>query len=310
MPSSTFTPSTGCTDTQANRRLSCPWVALLVLAGLGFTPIQALEYAYAPADPQPTGWPLTEAERQFMLKAEYERRPGAADSKYLPNLWPSVPFGQFWNGSGYIDMHDNLVKMAKANAGPCDVLLVGDSITIQFEKDLSGNENWKQQFPEYKAINIGVGGDRTHSVLWRLDHGGADGLQPRSIVLMIGNNNMFFANETGIEAIAKGIKTCVDRLREQFPKTPIVVVKILPFGAPGDPFYENTIKTNAALNPLNLTSDPLVRVLDFNKELLNADGTLNAELYQGDKIHLNKAGYALYAKHLRPVLAEFLTMKK
>ena len=77
------------------------------------------------------------------------------------------------------------------------MLLVGDSITIQW------GESWKKHFPDLKAVNIGIGGDKTQNVLWRLDHGGVEGLQPKAIVLMIGNNNMFFTPETGIEAAAK-----------------------------------------------------------------------------------------------------------
>jgi platelet-activating factor acetylhydrolase IB subunit beta/gamma len=235
------------------------WAACVALACLGLGQAQALDYPYKPADPQPTGWPLTEAEKAFLGKPEYERRPGAADQKFMPELWSSVPFAQGWGGTTYADHHDNLVKMVQAKKGPCDVLLVGDSITIQFEKDLAGNENWKLNFPDYSAVNIGVGGDRTHSVLWRLDHGGVDGLEPKVIVLMIGNNNMYFVAETGTKAVANGIKTCVARLREQFPKTPIVLTKILPCSAPGDVFYENIFKTNADLDQVGITAAPWCR---------------------------------------------------
>jgi platelet-activating factor acetylhydrolase IB subunit beta/gamma len=285
-------------------------LALIACLGLMATSSHALEYAYPPQDPQKTGWPLTPEEETFMLKGEHERRPGADSGKYLPHLWPVVPFGQSWGGRAYIDHHAGLVKKVQDNKGPCDVLLVGDSITIQFEKDLAGNENWKTQFPAYKAVNIGVGGDRTQSVLWRLDHGGADGLEPRSIVLMIGNNNMFFVAETGIEAAAQGIKVCVDRLREQFPKVPIVVAKILPCHTPGNDFYENIKKTNAAVDALNLTSDPLVHVVDAYNDLLNADGTIKADLFAPDAIHLSKDGYAVYANKLRPVLDGILASTK
>lgn len=269
----------------------------------------ALEYAHPPADPQPKGWPLSSEERTYLNKPEHERRPGAAENKFMPELWPSVPFAQHWGPEAYAKHHDRLVEMVRKNQGPCDVLLVGDSITIQFERDNQGNENWKKEFPEYKAINIGIGGDRTSSVLWRLDHGAVDGLEPRSIVLMIGNNNMFFAGETGTDAIAKGIKVCYERLREQFPKVPIVLVKVLYCGTPDDPFYQNITKTNAALDLLKLESLPLVKVIDFNAELINADGTIKSELFTSDKIHLNGQGYALYAKHLRPVLKELLKQK-
>jgi platelet-activating factor acetylhydrolase IB subunit beta/gamma len=303
-----FQPHSTPAELAADRHPRRPrfWAACLALACLGMGQLQAFDYPYKPADPQPTGWPLTEAEKAYLGKAEFERRPGVADQKFLPQLWPSVPFAQGWGGTAYADHHDSLVKMVQSKKGPCDVLLVGDSITIQFEKDLAGNENWKLNFPDYSAVNIGVGGDRTHSVLWRLDHGGADGLEPKVIILMIGNNNMYFAAETSTAAVARGIKTCVARLREQFPKTPIILTKILPCSAPGDAFYENILKTNADLDQVAITDDPLVQVLDFGKELLNADGTLKAELYAPDRIHLSKAGYALYAEHLRPLLAKLL----
>lgn len=280
------------------------------LLGLMAIPGLALEYAYPPQDPQKTGWPLTAEQEAYMAKAEYERRPGAEKGKYLPQLWPVVPSGQSWGGRGYIDMHASLVKKVQANQGPCDVLLVGDSITIQFERDMEGVENWKAQFPTYKGVNIGVGGDRTQSVLWRLDHGGADGLEPRSIVLMIGNNNMFFVPETGVEAAAKGVKVCVDRLREQFPKVPIIVAKILPCGAPGEDFYENIKKTNAVIDTLGLTNDPLVHMVDAWGDLVNADGTIKTDLFMPDKIHLNKEGYAVYAQKLRPILDGILAPQK
>ena len=70
-------------------------------------------------------------------------------------------------------------------------------------------------------------------MLWRLDHGGVAGIEPRVIVLLIGNNNMFFTLETGIGPAARGIKMCVDNLCEKFPKADVVVVKIFPAHAPG-----------------------------------------------------------------------------
>ncbi len=138
-----------------------------------------------------------------------------------------------------------------------DVLLVGDSITMQW------GEAWGKHFPALKTVNIGIGGDKTQNVLWRLDHGGVDGLEPRVCVLLIGNNNMFFTPETGIEAAAQGIKMCADNLREKFPQTPVIVVKVLPAHSPGNPFYEDIKKVNAALDKLDLERDPKVRVLDI-----------------------------------------------
>jgi beta-glucosidase len=140
-------------------------------------------------------------------------------------------------------------------------------------------------------------------VLWRLDHGGLEGLQPKAIVLMIGNNNMFFTPETGIEAAAQGIEMCVKNLREKFPEATIIVAKILPAHAPGNRFYEDIKKTNAALDPLKLDQAPQVKLLDLQTDFTQADGTIKPDLFTSDKIHLSPAGYAVYAERLNPLLA-------
>jgi lysophospholipase L1-like esterase len=85
-----------------------------------------------------------------------------------------------------------------------------------------------------------------------------------------------------------------------------VVVKILPAHAPGNAFYENIRKTNAALDPLRLDQATGVRVLDLTSEMTQPDGRLKADLYTPDNIHLSAAGYALYAARLRPVVDELL----
>jgi lysophospholipase L1-like esterase len=258
----------------------------------------ALDYPHVTAEPQKIGWPLTAEERAYVVdKPEYERRPGRESNKHLPQLWPQVPTAGHFGGDSWLKLHEAHVKTVQANQGPVEVLLVGDSITIQW------GDSWKQHFPDLKAVNIGIGGDKTQNVLWRLDHGGVDGLQPKAIVLMIGNNNMFFTPETGIEAAAKGIEMCLKNLREKFPAATIIVAKILPAQTPGNRFYEDVKKTNAALDPLKLDSDPNVKVLDLWPDFTNADGTIKKDLFTPDNIHLSPAGYEVYAERLKPLLA-------
>jgi platelet-activating factor acetylhydrolase IB subunit beta/gamma len=170
---------------------------------------------------------------------------------------------------------------------------------------------WPKHFPALKTVNIGIGGDKTQNLLWRLDHGGVEGLQPRLIVLLIGNNNMFFTPETGIESVAKGIKLCVENLREKFPKPPVIVVKVFPAHAPGNPFYEDIKRVNAALDTLHLETDPKVRLLDIWGDMVNPDGTLKKELFAPDSIHLTQeGGYKLYAERLKPLVERFLVSNR
>jgi len=271
-------------------------LALLALL-LGPLELFAIDYPYTTAEPQKSGWPLTTEERAYITeKPEHDRRPGRESNKHLPQLWPQVPSAGHFGGDAWLKLHEAHVKTVQANRGPIDVLLVGDSITIQW------GDSWKKHFPTLKAVNIGIGGDKTQNVLWRLDHSGVEGLQPKAIVLMIGNNNMFFTPETGIEAAAKGIKMCVRNLREKFPDASLVLAKILPAHAPGNRFHDDIKKTNLALDALKLDADTKVRVLDLTADFTNADGTIKKELFTPDNIHLSPAGYAVYAQRLKALL--------
>lgn len=280
-----------------NRFVCVPTLLMLLMPMIA----SAIDYPYSTAEPQKSGWPLTAEERAYVIdKPEHDRRPGREANKHLPHLWPVVPSAGHFGGDSWLKLHESHVKTVQANAGPIDVLLVGDSITIQW------GESWKKHFPDLKAVNIGIGGDKTQNVLWRLDHGGVEGLQPKAIVLMIGNNNMFFTPETGIEAAAKGIEMCVRNLREKFPDAKIVVAKILPAHAPDNRFHQDILATNEALDDFKLNSDPQVQVLDLTGDFLNDDGTLKKTLYTPDNIHLSSAGYATYAERLKTIWGEVL----
>lgn len=273
----------------------------------------AADSIMSPADPQPVGWPLTDEERSYVLRPEYERRPGSNVMKHLPAMWPVVPAAGFWGGTSWLDTHARLVDHVKENSGDVDFLLVGDSITQQWGSPLDGkpmNAAWVEQFSDAKVVNIGIGGDKSQNVLWRLDHGGVDGLEPKCIVLMIGNNNMFFVPETGVDPAANGVKACVDNLCRRFPETPLVVVKILPAHEPGNDFYENIKKTNAALDRLKIENDKKVHVLDLTPDFVDDDGAVKAELFAADKIHLSEAGYSRYARKLRSFIDAMRTEAK
>ena len=105
-------------------------------------------------------------------------------------------------------------REAAKNSKDSRVLLIGDSITHGWE---SHTGIWDQMFPMHKAFNIGFSGDRTEHVLWRLQNGAADELNPEFVVLMIGTNNTGQRLDPPAD-IANGIQAIIDDLRVRIPE--------------------------------------------------------------------------------------------
>jgi hypothetical protein len=73
---------------------------------------------------------------------------------------------------------------ASAKAGQIDVYFMGDSITRRWGatdenyQDLLAN--WRANFTGWNAADFGWGADKTQHMLWRLQNGELDGVNPRS----------------------------------------------------------------------------------------------------------------------------------
>lgn len=230
------------------------------------------------------------------------------DSEFIklsPHLRPIVPSSDHWYGRSWLAKHEKLVRYVNDNRGPIDILLIGDSNTQQIGSPLDTNkliDPWQKYFSKYRTINIGIDGDKTQNLLWRLHHGGVEGLRPRLVILMIGSNNMFSTSETGVYAVAKGIKLCASTLRSMLPMAEVVVVKLLPAMSPGYKVYNDIAKTNAALDSLRLYRDPKIHVVNLTDDFVYTDGSLKKYLFRPDEFHLSTEGYEVYSRQLKPII--------
>src|SRR4249920_3650315 len=86
--------------------------------------------------------------------------------------------------------HQQLLE--KARRGRIDVFFLGDSITRRWGATDYPDflANWKQNFFGWNAANFGWGGDTTQNMLWRLENGELDGVNPKLIVILAGTNNV------------------------------------------------------------------------------------------------------------------------
>jgi len=127
-----------------------------------------------------------------------------------------------------VPRHQDFLKRIEQSKGAGDVIFLGDSITNGWE----GQKAWEEYFGSFKPVNLGIGGDQTGHVLWRITEGHElDNLKPKAAVIMIGTNNT--GGHTA-EQIAGGIKAIVEELKKQKPDIKILVLGVFPRGGSGD----------------------------------------------------------------------------
>ncbi len=127
-----------------------------------------------------------------------------------------------------IPRHKEFLQRVEQTKGAGDVVFLGDSITHGWE----GQKAWGEHFGAFKPVNLGIGGDQTGHVLWRITDGHElDGLTPKAAVLMIGTNNI--GGHTA-EQIAGGVTAVVEELKRQKPGIKVLVLGVFPRGGSGD----------------------------------------------------------------------------
>ena len=183
-----------------------------------------------------------------------------------------------------------------------DVVFIGDSI-IHFwggepkAPRVWAGEAWTNCFAGFLVTNLGFGWDRTENVLWRLDHGELDGIQPKVIIIKIGTNNTAVKNSP--EDIAAGIEAVCATAHAKVPSAKILLLAILP-RRDEPPGHSATEPVNQLLSR-HLTGIRYLTCCDFGAAFRNADGSVNATLYR-DGVHVNASGYAILGAKIRPQL--------
>jgi lysophospholipase L1-like esterase len=202
--------------------------------------------------------------------------------------------------------HQQLLE--KARTGGIDVYFVGDSITRRWGAtdypDLLAH--WRQQFFGWNAGNFGWGADRTEHILWRLENGELDGVNPKVIVIQAGANNV--GAEPGDAAkvadITRGLAAILDICRQKAPKAAIVLTAIFP--------RNDNLAVMPEIDQINaglarLADGRAARYLNVNEKLADKNGRLfPGMMNERDKLHPTLAGYQVWADGLTPILRELL----
>lgn len=187
----------------------------------------------------------------------------------------------------------------RAAQGDVDLVFIGDSITQGWEG--GGKDFWAKYYTPRKAMNLGISGDRTQHVLWRLQNGNIKGISPKAAIIMIGTNN--YKDNTPQE-IADGIHEIIRLLRKELPQMKILVLAIFPRAEKKDsPDRIKLDEVNALVK--KFAKGRKVEFLDIGAKFLDAEGNIPKEIMP-DFLHPNTRGYEIWAEAIEPNVKSLL----
>ena len=203
---------------------------------------------------------------------------------------PRVRDEDWMSAADWLRRHERNVHLARTRSA--DVVLYGASVV----------EAWGDD-PGFGALSpaplaLGIPGDRTEHLLWRLANGEAGHLRPSVVVSLIGNNNLGTPADAP-EDIAAGVAAVQTALSGLFPRARRVFLALLPCRfEPDDPVRRQA----EAVNRLVLAAGGDFEVLDLGRHMVDERGFV-PPAWAADGLHPTAEGYARLTAALRTALA-------
>ncbi|HEY8609691.1 MAG TPA: GDSL-type esterase/lipase family protein [Roseomonas sp.] len=192
-----------------------------------------------------------------------------------------------------------LGRLTAADYARAQIVFLGDSITHAWFPAI-----WEQFYGHRAALNLGVTGDFTQGMLWRLQAGGQwpAGLRPKLAVLLIGTNNSLAAQQP--ENTALGVAEVVRVIRQKSPGTRVLIVGLLPRGPDAtDPARRANQRVNEMI--ARCADNQSVFFTDPGSMLVDGQGRLSDQV-AFDRLHLTYVGYAILSAGLEPSIRYLL----
>ena len=176
-----------------------------------------------------------------------------------------------------------------------DIVMLGNSLT-------EGGKDWAEKLGKPNVRNRGISGDVALGVDARLYQ--ITPHKPAKIFLLIGINDI--SHDVTVDSLMTDIRTLVDHIRAQTPKTKLVLQSLLPIRESTGRWKRLQGKTDM-IPQINARIEALAREKGLTFINLyphfTEPGTniMRAELTY-DGLHLTKAGYDVWVKLLKPHL--------
>ena len=186
-------------------------------------------------------------------------------------------------------LKQNRILNERAMEMNVDLAFVGDSITEGWDKP--GADVLRNSFGAYKTCVLGIGGDHTQHILWRVKNGHFTYLKPKVVVLLAGTNNM----EDSAQEKVDGLIRIVQEINKRSPQSQILVLGIFPRNFyPDHPQRLLNKEANTLLEKSPLIDNERIHYQHINEVFLDPDGTIPRHVMR-DSLHLTPEGYQRWA---------------
>jgi lysophospholipase L1-like esterase len=160
---------------------------------------------------------------------------------------------------------------------------------------------WKslpKMLPDLTIVNRGFGGS-TLLDLYRYHDELVLPYRPAQLVIYSGENDIASGDVSAREVVRR-FDRVFTAIRRELPDVPVVFISIKP--SPSRRQYLPVIEEANALLKAYLSQYPHTSFVDVYTPMLNAEGQPRAELFEEDQLHMNEAGYRLWAERVGPFL--------
>ena len=129
--------------------------------------------------------------------------------------------GRRWWWNRVMRSHAQAKRIRAARGGKVDVLLIGDSITHNWEN--VGGSFYEELCEGREVMNVAIGGDDIDRQSWIVRNGLLDGMSAKLVMIMLGTNE-----RPGDDSVAVRLKSLVDFVHGKMPDATVLVCGILP----------------------------------------------------------------------------------
>jgi lysophospholipase L1-like esterase len=176
-----------------------------------------------------------------------------------------------------------------------DLLFIGDSLTQWW--NFEGRKPFEKYFGKYKTENRGVSGDTTKDVLIRLNSGVFENLNPETIILLIGANDILMGY--GKDEVSKGIRNVLEKIEQLYPSSKIILLGVFPVSFKPDSYRKTVNEVNNIIK--NFENKKHISYFNKGNKFLDENRNIPQNI-MSDGVHLTEYGYDIWGKFLLSII--------